>query len=100
MVKLYFITMGAAQYRLCSYEDALKTLGTSERIFSNAGEDPDPWNLAFKVMSFRELGRSEEAKSVFEQLRQLCKNDEYLAWDMEVQALQAEAEELIVGEKQ
>jgi WD40 repeat protein len=91
-------TLCGAQYRLGSYEDALKTLAKSAQILSDAGEEPDPLNLAFKVMTLHKIGRVEEAKAAIEQLRELCK-DEQFAEDIEVQGLLAEAEKLIAGEK-
>jgi len=50
-------------------------------------------------MTLHEIGRLEEAKAALEQLRELCQDEEYLAWDMDVQGLLAEAEKLIGGEK-
>ena len=94
------ITLGAAQYRLDSYEDALKTLAKSERILSDTEEEePDPSNLAFKTMIMYRIGQIKEAKSGLEQLRELCKQKEHLAWDMEIQGLLAEAEKLIEGKE-
>ncbi len=90
-------TFGAAQYRLGSYEDALKTLAVAQHILSDAGEDPDPWNLAFKAMSLHEIGRMEEAKAALEQLRQVCRQED-LIWNMDVQGVLAEAEKVIAGE--
>jgi hypothetical protein len=93
------LTLGAGQYRVGSYEDALKTLAKVERILSDLGEAPYyPWNLAFKVMTLHKLGRMDEAKAALERLRELCK-DEQFAEDLEVQGLLAEAEKLIAGEK-
>jgi len=91
-------TLGAGQYRVSSYEDALKTLAKVERILSDAGEEPDPWNLAFKVMTLHKIARADEAKAALEQLRELCKEEQF-AEDMEVQALLAEAEGVIEGTK-
>ncbi len=91
-------TLGGAQYRLDSYEDAFKTLVRSAKILSDAGEEPDPWNLAFKVMTLHKIGQVEEAKAALEQLRGLSK-DEQFAEDMEIQGLLAEAEGLIEGKK-
>ena len=91
-------TLAAAQYRLGSYEDALKTLAKSAKLFSDAEEDPDPWNLAFKAMTLRKIGRAEEAKAALEQLRELCKERPF-SEDMELQSLLAEAEGLIEGQK-
>jgi WD40 repeat protein len=93
-------TLGAAQYRVGSYEDALKTLGRSAKLLSDAGEEPDRWNLAFKAMTLHKIGRVEEAKAALEQLRQLCQDKVFLTRDMEVQGLLAEAEKLLAGEKQ
>jgi len=97
-VPAILITLGAGQYRLGSYEDALKTLEAAQRILSEANEDPDPWNLAFKAMTLHRIGRVEEAKAALEQLRQVCKQED-LIWNMDVQGLLAEAEKLIAGEK-
>jgi len=71
----------------------------SERILSTAGEEPNPWNLAFKAMTLHKIGRLEEAKAALGQLQELCRQ-EHLTWDMEVQGLLAEAEKLLAGEKQ
>jgi WD40 repeat protein len=91
-------TLGAAQYRVGSYEDAFKTLAKSARILTDAGEEPDPANVAFTTMTLHKIGRDEEAKAALEQLRELCK-DEQFAEDMDVQGLLAEAEGLIEGKK-
>jgi len=91
-------TLGPSQYRLGSYEDALKTLTTSEQILSSAKEEPDPVNIAFTAMTLHKIGRADEAKNALEKLRELCK-DEQFAEDIEVQALLAEAEKLFAGEK-
>jgi WD40 repeat protein/serine/threonine protein kinase len=91
-------TLGAAQYRLDSYEEALNTLVRSAQLLSAAGEEPDPVNIAFTAMTVHQIGRSDEAKAALKQLRELCKDwpfDE----DMEFQALLAEAEQLITGEE-
>jgi len=92
-------TLGAAQYRVGSYEDALKTLAKSERMLSDAVEEPHPWNLAFKAMTLNKIGRSEQANTALEQLQELCKQ-EHLAWDVDVMGLLAEAEKLLADEKQ
>jgi WD40 repeat protein/serine/threonine protein kinase len=95
-------TLGAAQYRLDFYEDALRTLAKSEQILSDANEESDPVNMAFKAMTLQRIGRSEEAKTALDQLRQLYQNEEYLEYlvtDMEIQNLLAEAEQLIAGEE-
>ena len=91
--------LGASQYRVGSYDNALETLAVAQQILSEAGEEPDPWNLAFEVMSLHKIGRAEEATAALERLRELCK-DEQFAQDLEVQALLAEAEKLLAGENQ
>jgi len=96
-------TLGAGQYRVGSYENAMTTLTKVERMRSDAGEEPDPWNLAFKAMTLHKLGRLEEAKAALEQLRELTEDWQVGEATEVVQALQAllaEAEKLIAGEKQ
>jgi tetratricopeptide (TPR) repeat protein len=93
------ITLGAAQYRVGSYGNALKTLTKAEQTLSGTGEEPDPWNLAFKAMTLHKIGRAYEAKTAFDQLRELCKERPF-SEDMELQGLLAESEKLIAGEKQ
>jgi WD40 repeat protein len=95
-------TLGAAQYRLAFYEDALKTLTKSAQILSAAGEESDPANLAFTAMTLHRIGRAEEAKAALERLRQLCKDEGQFVlseYREEVQGLLAEAEGLIEGQK-
>jgi len=92
-------TLGAVQYRLGSYEDALKTLAKSAQILSDTGEEPNPANVAFKAMTLHKIGRVEEAKAALDQLRELCK-DRPFAEDAEVvQGFLVEAEGLIEGKK-
>jgi tetratricopeptide (TPR) repeat protein len=90
--------LGAAQYRIGYYEDALETLVKAEQILSDPGGESEPWNLAFKAMTLHKIGRVEEAKATLERLQELC-NDEQYAEGTEVQSLLAEAEKLITGEK-
>ena len=92
------ITLGAAQYSVGSYEDALRTLTNAERTLSDTGEEPDPWNLVFKAITLHKIGRADEAKTALDQLRELCKERPF-SEDTELQALLAEAEKLITGEK-
>jgi len=93
-------TLGAAQYRVGSYEDAMKTLEKSERILSAEGEAIDPVNVAFTAMILHRIGRVDAAKAALGQLRELSKEGQPLFLGMEVQALLAEAEKLLSGEKQ
>jgi WD40 repeat protein/serine/threonine protein kinase len=91
--------LGAAQYRSGSYEDALETLAKSAKILTDSREKPDPINVALTAMTLHQISRLDEAKVALEQLRELCKEEEF-AEDMEAQSLLAEAEKLITGEKQ
>jgi len=50
-------------------------------------------------MTLHRIGRTKEAKTALERLRELCK-DEQFAEDMEIQNFLAEAEKLLAGEKQ
>ena len=92
-------TLGAAQYRLGSYEDATRLLTRSARILAAANEDQDPVNIAFTGMILQRTGHIKDAKAALETLRELCRQEENLFWDMEVQGLLAEAEKLIAGEE-
>ena len=56
-------------------------------------------NVAFKAMTLYRIGRVEDAKAAMEQLRELYKDEQYVE-DIEVQNLLAEAEKLILSEKQ
>ena len=69
-----------------------------ERILSDAAEAPDPWNLAFKVMTLYKLGRADEARIALGQLRELSKEERF-AEEAEIQTLLMEAEGLIEGKK-
>ena len=90
---------GVAQYRVGAYEDALKTLTSTEKIRTDTDKEPEPANLAFMAMALHQLGRTEEAKAALERLRSLLKKDERLAQVEWVKAFLAEAEKLIEGEK-
>ena len=92
------ITLGAAQYRLGFYENALKTLAKCAKLLSDE-EETDPANVAFTAMTLHRIGRMEEAKAALGQLRELCKQ-EHFTWDMDVQGLLAEAEKVFADEKQ
>jgi WD40 repeat protein/tRNA A-37 threonylcarbamoyl transferase component Bud32 len=90
--------LGAAHYRLGSYEDALKTLAKSAQMLSDARDEPDPVNVAFTAMTLHRKGRTGEAKAALGQLRELCK-EERCVYNVGVQTLLAEAEGLIEGQK-
>jgi hypothetical protein len=50
-------------------------------------------------MTLHKIGRAEEVKAALGQLRELCKQEEHIAWDMDVQGLLVEAEKLIAGKQ-
>jgi len=58
-------------------------------------------DVAFKAMTLHRIGRVDAAKAALGQLRELTKDEQFaeVGEDMEVQALLAEAEKLIAGEK-
>jgi len=91
-------TLGAAQYRLSLYDEALTTLTNASRILSDAGEECDPTTVAFMAMSLHRLSRTDEAKIALEQLQELFKDDQFV-YDILAQDSLAEAEKLIEGEK-
>jgi WD40 repeat protein/tRNA A-37 threonylcarbamoyl transferase component Bud32 len=94
------ITLGAAQYRLGSYEESLKTLTKAQKIQSATEEEPDPLNIAFTAMLMQQMGRVDEAKSGLERLRKLWKDESGdFADDTEALNLLPEAERLIAGAK-
>ena len=91
-------TLGTAQYRTGSYEEALKTLMRAEKLRAGDREELGPSDLAFTAMCQHQLGRVDEAKASLEQLRALLK-DERFADDQEAKAMLTEAEGLIEGQK-
>jgi len=101
-----FNLLGAAQYRVGSYEDALKTLTNTEKtrtgtdkIRTDTDGKSNPTTVAFMAMALHKLGRTEEAKVALDQLRDLLKKEQF-AQDEKAKACLAEAEKLIEGEKQ
>jgi hypothetical protein len=82
-------TLGAAQYRVGAYEDALETLRNCESIGSL-----DRVVVACTAMTLHQLGRQEEAKAALERLRDLCKDEE------SAQIFLREPERLIIGENE
>jgi len=91
-------TLGVAQYRVGSYEDALKTLTKTDKIRTDVNQ-PRSEDVAFIAMTLQKLGRAEEAKAALERLRALLK-DEQFAKNKVAQGFLAEAEKLITGEEQ
>jgi len=91
--------LGAAQYRVGAYQDALMTMINVEKMRADAHLESRPPILAFIAMALHRLNRQEEAKVALERLRDLCR-DEQFAEDNQIQAFLTEAEKLLAGEKQ
>jgi hypothetical protein len=79
--------LGAAQYRVGAYKDALETL---RRCGNENTDDLNRAIVAFTAMALHQLGQQEEAMSALERLRELCEGQE-------TQPYFSEAERLIVG---
>jgi len=90
-------TLGTAQYRIGSYENALKTLTKADKIRTTKNEEPSPANIAITTMALHKLGRSEEAKMALDRLRGLF-GDEEFAYDQEAQVFLFETEKVFAGE--
>jgi WD40 repeat protein len=89
-------TLGAAQYRVGSYEDALGTLTNANKMRTDAQEEADPANVAFLAMTLHKLDRAKDAQAALDRMRDLCK-DKRFAGGKKVQAFLFEAEKLFAG---
>ncbi len=88
----YVNTLGAAQYRLVEYEEALATLTRSNEL--NHAEQPT--DMAFLAMAHHQVGNVEAAQAALAQLRECVRTPRWAA-DAESQILLEEAESLITG---
>ena len=66
-------TLGVAQYRVGKYEDALKTLASSDKKRTDANQPSIPEGWAFMAMALHKLARAEEAKAALSQRRPLLR---------------------------
>jgi len=67
----FFInTLGASQYRLGQYQEALATLQRSEKINTARFHGPYPMDVAFRAMAEYRLGRTKEAQADIKLLRE------------------------------
>ncbi len=91
ILNLNMLGLGAAQYRVRAYQDALTTL-------IHCGSRPAP--LAFMAMVLYQLGRVEQAQATLNQLRVLYENAEFAEgrWGRRAQPFAIEAEKLFAGE--
>jgi WD40 repeat protein len=89
----YLSTLGMAQYRMQKYGEALKTFERAEKAKST-GSTPEPVNLAFLTMAQHQLSKSDEAKTLFAQLKDAMAKSEW-AKNSEAQILFQEAASLM-----
>ncbi len=66
---IFIVALGAAQYRIGAYEDALATLTRAQKIRDESNMKCGPVIEGYKAMTLRQLGRNNEAKAVLQQLR-------------------------------
>ena len=88
--------LGALQYRLGYFEEALLTLAQSGLDFRQQPEGPEPACVAFIAMAHHRLGHAAEAQAALERFRNILRQPE-IARTAGCQALRAEAERLIGG---
>ncbi len=94
--EFFLKTLGAAQYRVGAYEEALTTLTRSDEIGSKSLPEGYPATVALLAMTLHQLGRTHEAQATLERLRVLMQNEKWAAND-EAQSFLREAESLICG---
>jgi len=61
--------LGAAQYSVGAYEDALATLTRAQKIRHDIGLESGPGIQGLRAMALHQLGRDKEANAVMQQLR-------------------------------
>jgi WD40 repeat protein/serine/threonine protein kinase len=90
-------TLGAAQYRVGKYREALATLTRSEAINSKGPLGPQPSDLAFLALARYRLGEKEQARKTLERLRETIKRPQWIH-DAEARGFLEEAEALVQGQ--
>jgi len=95
---LYLNTLGAAQYRVGAYKQALEILTRSEKLNAEKNQGSCPCDLAFLAMTYHQLGQQKQAQETLRRLRETMKNPEW-AEDEEAKAFLREAETLVQGQK-
>jgi hypothetical protein len=88
-------TLGAAQYRVGRYADALATLTESEKLNATR-QGSHPMDVAFLAMAQHHLGKKYEARAMLDLLRKVMRQARW-AQDAESVSFLREAEELIEG---
>ena len=69
-------TLGVAEYRAGSYEDAIATLTVSAQYNAEQVGYPDPADLAFLALSHHRLGHTRQALEFLGRLRETMKMPE------------------------
>ncbi len=66
--------LGALQYRLELYEEAIVTLERSDKLHQKTYEGGDPNDIGFLAMAHHRAGNTEEAKAALSRIRELMKS--------------------------
>jgi DNA-binding beta-propeller fold protein YncE len=85
-------TLGVAYYRIGMYQEALDTLGRSDKL----RKESIPDDLAFRAMAHHQLGHKEQAQATLARLRETMKKAEW-AKNAQAQGFLREAAALIQG---
>ncbi len=92
----YQTTLGMAQYRVETYEEALTTLTHADELNQATGGAPVPADLAFLAMSRYKLKEMDRAQASLMQLRETSQKPNW-ARNLEAQRFLQEAEALLGG---
>jgi WD40 repeat protein/serine/threonine protein kinase len=87
-------TLGAAQYRVGLYQQAVDTLARSDQLNAIRFQGSHPSDLTFLTMANYHLGQTEKAHGYLNRLRETMKKAEW-AQNEEAQAFLREAEEVM-----
>ena len=88
----YLNTLGAAQYRVGKYHEAVATLTESEPLNVAIHGGPLPEDLAFLALARYRLGQIDQARAILSRLRETMKNPKWTEDDQEATAIAHEAE--------
>jgi len=92
--------LGAAQYRVGAYKDALSTLGRTDKLETQYGGRSGPTTVAFTAMSLLKSGLTKQADLALARLRAYFdgRGRFMMTWKQEACKLLYEAEKLRVGD--
>jgi tetratricopeptide (TPR) repeat protein len=90
----YLNTLGVAYYRMGKYQEALDTLGQSDKL----QQESIPEDLAFIAMAQHQLGQKEQARTTHARLRETMKQPQW-AKKAEAQGFLREAEALLGSQR-